>query len=297
TLIEAKLTLGYRLALAYSAAYDADDMFSWDMDRWQITFNPIIDKTIYSVGFERQPWCSISMERAFEIANNPAIKMLRSGVLDVGVHQYRRQKHDWVDYKSPLDKRLYLLPWINPVAVRDLENAAIDADLATKKLVAQAVTMRVKRPEFGRNKDKMLFKSGHGAFDTQTVCLGTGNYWAPTLHGEWIRPEQQLFNGGTRHHWGPGMLQDEDLGFFRSIQTPEIIINAVKKTAKDRSVQFYAIFHFYRPKPGREPKRVVHGLVLTDRNDVLIRQWNTGPTYRSWEILDAVLPYLAVMEE
>ena len=139
----------------------------------------------------------------------------------------------------------------------------------------------------------MVFDSGHKAFDKQTAIISTGNIWAPTIHGEWIRSAQQVFMG-RRMYRKPGVLQDFDLGYFKDIRTPQNILDTVKSRSKNRSVQFYALFHFYYPKQGADPKRVVHGYVLTDENDQLIQSWNTGPTFRSWEVLAAALPYLAV---
>ena len=291
TQIDAIILLGQCLALAYSAAYDPERLYGTELTRWNVTYKK---NRGYTIGLGGNLWASMTVYRAFELANNPAHLMIRSGALETGMHQYRRRKHDTVDYRSVLDKRIYLLNWINPRDVRDLENAAVDEYLTMKANNARALTMKVKRPEFGKNLNKMLINSGHSAFDSQTTCLGTGNYMAPTLHGEWIRPHQEVvcsyrFNA-------PGHLQEFDLGFFKDINTPGRILDLVRSQAQDKPVQFYALFHFYQPV-GREFKRVVHGYVLTDENDQLIQQWNTGPTWKSWLVLDEALPYLAVMEE
>ena len=135
----------------------------------------------------------------------------------------------------------------------------------------------------------MLIDTGHAAFDRQTNSIGTGNFWANTLHGGFVRPYKELACNGRFNP--PGHLQEYDLDFFRRNNTPKFVLDAAKAASKDESVILYAIFHWYN-RSGRDI-RVVHGYILTDADHKLIRDWRTGPTWKSHLVVDGVLPYIA----
>lgn len=280
TIRAAKITLGWRLSLVYSAAYDTlDEVCAYDtLDRWRV-MQMMEDDTYKVMRWKRaktwEEWTVMSMDQAIKYVQNPVIVMLQSNLLD----GYRI--FPWAD-------RVVSLDWIDPDDLERLKNEATDAE-HSRWVDALSNDSKLKKIEW-KNLNKMILHTGHVTFDNQTNALGTGNYWANTLHGDFIRPYIETFCNG--HRFEPGSLQESDLGFYKDIGTPKGILNVVRKEAREKDVIFYALFH-WSSRGARDPVRIIHGYVMTDIDYRLLRSWNTGPSYKSYFVIDGCLPYIA----
>lgn len=290
TVAEAKIELGRMLALAYSCAYDNKAVFGLDVERrWQV----VLDKRGYTVlrytpslsDDKWDPWVAMTFGRAYQYVTNPAILMLRAGCLET----FEKGSSNTVFHKRDM-----LMPWINPNDIADLIVQAVDAYVKGEgRLMYETSTRsRLKEPEYTPDGNKILIDTGHAAFDKQTNSIGPANHWANTIHGNFIRPHQET--GCNGFFFRPGELQRTDLKYYRDIGTPGHILNAVKQAAKDQNVILYAVFH-WNSKNGNGI-RIVHGFILTDAEYKLIDSWVTGPSWKSGNVVETVLPYIAWQE-
>lgn len=116
-----------------------------------------------------------------------------------------------------------------------------------------------------RNPNAMDLGTGNSAFERRGY-LSTGNVIADTMLGFFVRPRAETVCNGKS--FDAGQLQGFDLGHFSSADlhahamTSFIRSNARFETEKSKA---YAIFHF------AGDKRVVHGALVTDLGDRLIR--------------------------
>ena len=290
TLKEAKIELGHMLALAYSAAYDPTDLFAIALEeRWRILLVDngysvsYVDKSTRPFGWTI--WSAMSVPAAYRYVMNPATLFLSAGSIET-LHRGWENTH--------FHRRIVMLPWINPNDVNDLIGLAIDDYMANagKSMFGTSNDHRLKEREYTPDGNKMLIDTGHAVFDKQTNAIGTGNFWANTIHGNYIRPHQETSCNG--YFWEPGYLQQSDLKYYRDLHAPNFVLNAVKKAARDQSVILYALFHWYNRKG--QSVRVVHGYILTDPEYKLIDSWVTGPTWKSSNVVETVLPYIAWKE-
>ncbi len=291
TLKEAKIELGHMLALAYSAAYDPTDLFAIALEeRWRILLVDhgytvsYVDKSTRPFGWD--VWSKMTIPAAYRYVMNPATLFLRAGSIET-FHKGWETTH--------LHRRIVMLPWIDPNKVTDLVGLAIDDYMANegKALFTTSNDDLLKERVYAPDGDKMLIDTGHAVFDKQTNSIGTGNFWANTIHGNYIRPHQETSCNG--HFWKPGYLQQSDLEYYRDRHAPNFVLNAVKQAAKDQSVILYALFHWYN-KNGQSVK-VVDGYILTDAEYKYIDMWITGPSWKSGLVVDGVLPYVAWKDE
>ena len=292
TLLEAKLELGRMLAFAYSAAYDTDYNYAVAVDdRWNVSFAD----GCYTVSWSQdefrtvRPWASMTPERAIELVENPAILMVQSGALE-----WRHAGH----INTPLVKRVMLLPWINPREVEALELLAVAGPIEENKRRAfayDARKSRLKESVWNEKRDRQIVNTGHVTFDRQTNALGTGNYFADTMHGAHIRPFKEVGCNGIINK--PGHLQNFDLLPFVK-DAPESVISAVKRYCVDNSAWLYVLHSYsYRKQAGWPAHvKIVHGYILASYDDQLISTWVTGPSHKSYRVVYGCLPYLAWIE-
>lgn len=276
-LIEARHELAWRLSLVYSAAYDPDGEYCVDhIDTWRVA--ELVDSDDYRVLYRENRqwgiWTEMDTEQALKYVLNPALLMVQSGLKD--------------SFRSVLAERAMLLPWIDPNDVEALEKEAAQVEI-DKWRNAVAYDSNLQPVKFDKSGDKMIIHTGHVTFDKQTNALGTGNYWANTMHGDFIRPYVETHCNG--HRFEPGSLREHDLAFYKDIGTPDKILNAVRKEGREKDVVFYVLFHW--SSHGTQRKRIIHGYVLTDIDCRLIRSWNTGPSYKSYFVLNGCLPFIA----
>lgn len=279
TIKAAKMTLGYWLSLVYSAAYDVLGEVAIDVhDRWRVMWTTDDSYKVMRWEASRE-WVTrteMSVGQAVKYVKNPALIMVDSGLLE--------------GYSTmPFDNRVMLLTWIDPNDVEDLCKAAI-AERGKVDKRALAKETHLKKKVWTKNGMKQIIHTGHVTFDKQTSMIATGNNWGNTIHGSYIRPYTEVYNGAMVRR-PPGHLQEFDLDYFKDIKTPAHILNSVRQEARDNQVILYALFHFYEHRGYR--RRVIHGYVLTTPDYRLLQSWNTGPTYKSYFVLDGCLPYLA----
>ena len=134
--------------------------------------------------------------------------------------------------------------------------------------------------------NKMLIKTGHKTFDRQTDVITHGNVFANTMIGLHIRPYCEVYNavGKVRP---PGHLQDYDLTTFRRLGTPSRIIKYVKDQAVTDPLWLYVFFHH------NGSNMVIHGYVVTDKKHNLLKTFVTGPTYKSYCVINECVHYVA----
>ena len=146
----------------------------------------------------------------------------------------------------------------------------------------------LKKKVWREDGSSMIVETGHKTFDRQTNILATGNIIANTLLGGFIRGEMVLTCFGPKVH-KPGYLRDFDLDGFKNVHLPQRVRDYVKNVTRGstESVQLYTLFHH-----GRD-KLIIHGFVVAKKNDELIRAFTTGPTYKSFSVVNGAVPYLA----
>ena len=297
TVLEAKMELGRRLALVYSAAHDQDRDYGIDVeDRWLVEYRQ--HDQSYMVSHRRTKraddwyvWAQMTINSAYQKVVNPAIVMLDAGALEPW------QKGLSETNRTHFDKRVVLLDWINPREVRALEAEAIDQYVKGRRFNRlSAAEGRLQPVTYDKTGMKAQIETGHQTYDSQINGIGTGNYWANTMHGDYIRPYQETSHAGRVYK--PGELQEFDLQYYKDIGTPNNVLDATRNAARSKDVIIYVLFHFYkRGGYWGEETRVVHGYILTDEAGKLLGKWVTGPTRDSQRVVDGILPYLAWKSE
>ena len=104
--------------------------------------------------------------------------------------------------------------------------------------------------------NKMHFDSSFKSFDKQTNYIGTGNVWASTQFSSYIRPWNEVKNGG--YIGNPGDFCKYDMQHFRNV--PDNMRSIILDKNRTESVILYEFF-FYNNHRERE----VIGYVLTDK--------------------------------
>lgn len=138
-----------------------------------------------------------------------------------------------------------------------------------------------------RTPNRMLMESGHKTFDKQTDIISTGNIIAKTQLGFYVRAYTETeCNGFTQEL---GKLQEADLDRWRRATTPSIVMETVRRLAKERDIILYRFFHY-----GKYGTMIVHGYIITTATRPYERLWRwcCGPTYKSKWVLSEVLKYI-----
>lgn len=160
--------------------------------------------------------------------------------------------------------------------------------------------MALKRIEW-ENPNKMKIDTGHKTFDAQTDLISDGNIIAGTMVGFYVRPYEETKCYGDPHP--KGHLREFDLDGFKTRMGKQLIPNHVLRFIRTvsmiRGVAVYVFFHWYESSWGGT-RRMIHGVIVTtnDYEDpLLLKKFVTGPTHKSWQIMDAVRPYVARLPE
>jgi len=134
----------------------------------------------------------------------------------------------------------------------------------------------------------MKLKSGHKTFDQQTNVISRGNIIAETMFGQHIRPRNEVLDaiGQSRK---PGELQNFDLGYFRNLPRP--LYHYIKDNFIEHGGWLYEFFHF------NGSQKVIHGYILTDGSHNLLKMYRTGPTHKSWWVLQEAAKYVSNYDE
>lgn len=133
---------------------------------------------------------------------------------------------------------------------------------------------------------KQIINTGHKTFDRQFVCASTGNVIGGGQYSTYIRAFTETECNG--HVNQPGYLQDWDLQHFHDM--PAWLKREVKELCYDESLILYEFYHY----DYASSRNITHGYVLTTGYPEykLIKQWTTGPTYKSYEVINTLIKYI-----
>lgn len=136
-----------------------------------------------------------------------------------------------------------------------------------------------------RTPNKMEIATGHATFDRQTNIISDGNSIANTMIGWHIRSRSETeCNGFTSP---PGHLRDFDLAPFRSRNMSRHVLKYVLSVTEKSPIWLYEFFHY------NSNRRVTHGYVIVAKNGMLMHKFVTGPTYKSWNIIEECAKYVS----
>lgn len=133
--------------------------------------------------------------------------------------------------------------------------------------------------------NSMIVETGHKTFDRQTNVLGPGNIHADTLLGKSVRGEMILTCYGPKRH-KPGWLRAFDLAVFGGSMPKHVWNYIVRRTRNKDRIWVYELFHY------NGHKRIVHGYILAKEDNELIHAFTTGPTWKSFSVVNGATPYL-----
>ena len=136
--------------------------------------------------------------------------------------------------------------------------------------------------------DHMMIDTGCSAFDSQCSHLTSGNHWGNCQFSTFVRPISETeCNGGTVP---TGELFEFDTKAFTAMS--DYVRAAIR--AMNRTVVVSEIRHHIRSH-GQE-RKIVHGYIVTDTAERLIRVFQTTDSSVSGRILASVLPYVADLD-
>ena len=138
---------------------------------------------------------------------------------------------------------------------------------------------------FQSTSDRMVIDTGCSAFDSQCSHLTSGNHWGNCQFSTFVRPVYETeCNGRTIP---AGELFEFDTKAFTAMS--DYVRAAIR--AMNRTVVVSEIRHHIRSH-GQE-RKIVHGYIVTDTAERLIRVFQTTDSSVSGRILASVLPYVA----
>ena len=134
----------------------------------------------------------------------------------------------------------------------------------------------------------MMIDTGCSAFDSQCSHLTSGNHWGNCQFSTFVRPVSETeCNGGTVP---TGELFEFDMKAFTTM--PPYVVAAIR--AVNRTVVVSEIRHHIGSH--RQERKIVHGYIVTDAAERLIRVFQTTDSSVSGRILASVLPYVADLD-
>lgn len=148
----------------------------------------------------------------------------------------------------------------------------------------------MKRLTWRPNGNHIVINTGHKTFDRQADCLSVGNVWGDVQLSSYIRPKTETECNGFSNP--PGHLRDFDLKQFKDL--PQNIRRKIVNITDTRYCILYEI-RTWGKRGGWDGRRrkTIHGYILTDaKTHELVEKWATGPTHKSWMIIENVIPYL-----
>jgi hypothetical protein len=131
-----------------------------------------------------------------------------------------------------------------------------------------------------------LQPTGHNTFDRIAAddYVYTGNAYTNIQVSGYIRAFKDVTCNGFP--WKEGELQAADLKSWktnRHYRVPTPVFSFISEVAVEKPVILYMFYHW------RRKELVVHGFAVTSGNEdkhELLRRWVTGPTHKSWNIMD-----------
>ena len=141
---------------------------------------------------------------------------------------------------------------------------------------------------FHPTSDRMVIDTGCSDFDSQCSHLTSGNHWGSCQFSTFVRPVSETeCNGRTVP---VGELFDFDMKAFTEMPAHvRVAIRTIGSTIVVSEIRHHIGSHW----PGR---KIVHGYVVTDATERLIRVFQTTDGPISERILSTVLPYIADLD-
>ncbi|MFZ1009260.1 MAG: hypothetical protein WAN65_20625 [Candidatus Sulfotelmatobacter sp.] len=141
---------------------------------------------------------------------------------------------------------------------------------------------------FHSTSGRIVIDTGCSAFDSQCSHLTSGNHWGSCQFSTFVRPVSETeCNGRTLP---AGDLFDFDMRAFTDM--PAHVRAAIR--AMNRIVVVSEIRHHIGSH--RLGRKIVHGYIVTDDAERLIRVFQTTAGAVSERILSTVLPYIADLD-
>lgn len=115
-------------------------------------------------------------------------------------------------------------------------------------------------------------------FNKQAVYISHHQVLSPTQYSSFIRPNNAVSEYRSVKH---GELQNFDISCFH-MEIPSFLKKMISDETDKRneSVLLYSFFHW------NKGKRIVHGFVLADRNNHLIRKIYNNNRIKSQSVID-----------
>jgi hypothetical protein len=145
--------------------------------------------------------------------------------------------------------------------------------------------MARKALRFHPTSGRMLIDTGCSVFDSQCSHLTSGNHWGNCQFSMFVRPASETECSGRT--LPVGELFEFDVKAFTIM--PPYVVAAIR--AMNRTIVVSEIRHYIRTH-GQE-RKIVHGDIVTDSAERLIRIFQTTDGRVSERILSTVLPYVA----
>src|ERR1017187_9111030 len=152
----------------------------------------------------------------------------------------------------------------------------------------EPILMARKALTFRPASDHMVIDTGCSVFDSQCSHLTSGNHWGSCQFSTFVRPVSETeCNGRTVP---VGELFNFDIKAFTTM--PPRVVAAIR--AMNRTVVVSEIRHHIGSH--RLGRTIVHGYIVTDAAERLIRVFQTTAGAVSERILSTVLPYIADLD-
>jgi hypothetical protein len=141
---------------------------------------------------------------------------------------------------------------------------------------------------FHSTSGRMVIDTGCSVFDTQCSHLTSGNHWGSCQFSTFVRPVSETeCNGRT---FPIGELFDFDMNAFTTMPAHvRAAIRAISRTVVVSEIRHHIGSHRLR-------RKIVHGYIVTDTAERLIRVFQTTDGPISERILSTVLPYVADLD-
>lgn len=144
--------------------------------------------------------------------------------------------------------------------------------------------MACKVLQFHPTEDRIVISTGSKVFDRQCTYLTTGNHLGNCQFSSYIRPVFETECNG--HTFAPGELFDFDMKPFKEM--PTYVRAAIR--AMNRTVIVSEIRHHIGPHSAK--CTVVHGYIVAEADNRLIKIFQTTSGVVSRRILDTVAPFI-----
>ena len=141
---------------------------------------------------------------------------------------------------------------------------------------------------FHSTSGRMVIDTGCSVFDTQCSHLTSGNHWGSCQFSTFVRPVSETeCNGRT---FPIGELFAFDMKAFTEMPAHvRAAIIAINRTVVVSEIRHHIGSHRLR-------RKIVHGYIVTDTAERLIRVFQTTDGPISERILSTVLPYVADLD-